>query len=118
MGCFFVQVTGGRLELADMAMQTGLVEKKLLVLQLGLAALIASSVIFKTVPLLNAILGCFFFAPIAATYSQFTAGSKVLAASQMLYVAIFPLAGARLITRWQGEILNFIGWFVLVHAVV
>mmetsp|Transcript_87089 Transcript_87089/g.174237 ORF Transcript_87089/g.174237 Transcript_87089/m.174237 type:complete len:214 (+) Transcript_87089:21-662(+) len=117
MGAFFVQVTGARLELASLAFG-GVGGNEISIFCTAVALLIFSSVPLKRIPLRPLILGCFLASPMAAGLAQMKTGHTLLAVSQFLYIAVFPLAMARLITRWQGEILNFLGWFTLAYAVV
>lgn len=116
MGSFFVQVTGGRFELITLALG-GAGSNVALYLPLCIAILILVSVFTKRVPLLQLILACFLAGPTIASVVQWRAGNMLLAASQFLYIINFPLAMARLVNRWQAEILNFVGWFVLAYAV-
>jgi len=116
MGCFFLMVTAGRLELTSLALG-GAYAGEIPYLCGILGSLITASALLGRVPLLPIILGCFVLGPVAAGAAQIQAGNTILGISQTLYIANFPLAMARIITRWQGEILNFIGWFVLAYAV-
>lgn len=122
MTSFFVQVTAGRLELTLLALGAAVssgAATGVKVLLAFISVLIAASTFLKWVPLLGVIIVCFLFGPIAAGIAQgWVAQNTLLAASQFLYIASFPLVAARLVTRWQGEVLNFIGWFVLARAVV
>jgi hypothetical protein len=118
MGSFFVMVTSGRLELASLAFQGGAAyAQELQYLGAMLGVQITASALLGFVPLLPLVLAVFVVAPVAAGYAQLEAGHTLLAVSQMLYIANFPLAMAKFITRWQGELLNFAGWFVLAFAV-
>lgn len=119
---FFVFVTAGRFEIAMMATKDTNYSTQTFIIGFSaiVALLVTSPLVFKTkhVPLLSFVIGCFLMGPIAAGTVQYRAGKTLLAASQFLYIANFPLAAAKLVTRWQGEILNFAGWFVLAAAVV